>query len=276
LLARGSFAAAGLDVPITVTPDSTTQMRGLGQGRWEIASTAFDNVLAWSGREGAEIIAIAQISSRNLLLLYARPEIKSWEDLRGKKLAADAVDTAYALVLRKILLAHSLDLDRGDYKLVAVGATGQRLDSMKRGETYAAILNPPWDAEAKASGIRQLADHREVLPDYPGGVLAVARSWAESHRDLVIGYLRAWLEALRWARDPANREEAIDLLAAEQKISRDRAADRLVQLPRDGAFNMAGLQSALDLRVELGLIPTLGPLLNHYTNLDYYLAASKT
>lgn len=37
--------------------------------------------------------------------------------LKGKKLAVDAVDTAFALTLRRILLARGLDLKRGDYKL---------------------------------------------------------------------------------------------------------------------------------------------------------------
>ena len=96
------FAAEGLDVDITVTPNSTDQMRGVSQGKFEIVSTAFDNVLAWSGREGAEIVAIAQISDRTVLPVFVRPEIKNWGDLKGKKLAADAVDTAFALVLRRI------------------------------------------------------------------------------------------------------------------------------------------------------------------------------
>jgi ABC-type nitrate/sulfonate/bicarbonate transport system substrate-binding protein len=56
---------------------------------YDIASTAFDNVLAWSGREGAEIVAVAQISDRTVLPVFVRPEIKSWSDLKGKKLAAD-------------------------------------------------------------------------------------------------------------------------------------------------------------------------------------------
>jgi len=54
--ARGLFAAEGFDFQMTVTPNSTEQMRGLGNGTYDVASTAFDNVLAWSGREGAEMV----------------------------------------------------------------------------------------------------------------------------------------------------------------------------------------------------------------------------
>ena len=100
--ARGMFAIPDLDVDVTVTPNSTDQMRGLSKAAWPIVSTAFDNVLGWSGRVGAEIVAVVQIAQGITLPVYVRPEIKTWEDLRGKPLAVDAIDTAYALVLRRI------------------------------------------------------------------------------------------------------------------------------------------------------------------------------
>ena len=115
---NGYFAGDGFEVDVTVTPNSTEQMRGLSQGKFEVVSTAFDNVLAWSGREGAEIITVAQISDKTVLPVFVRPEIKTWSDLKGKKLAADAVDTAFALVLRRILLANGLDMTKGDYARV--------------------------------------------------------------------------------------------------------------------------------------------------------------
>ena len=83
---NGFFTAEGLDVDATITLNSTDQMRGLSQGKFDIVSTAFDNVLAWSGKEGADIIAIAQISDKTVLSVFVRPEIKDWSDLKGKSL----------------------------------------------------------------------------------------------------------------------------------------------------------------------------------------------
>ncbi len=273
--ARGLFAAESLDVSVTLTPNSTGQMRGLSAGTWDVASTAFDNVLAWSGREGAELVAVMQTSNRVALPVFVRPEILDWQDLRGRRLAVDAVDTAFALVLRRILLAHGLDLQRGDYELVAVGATGQRFESMTQGDTFAAILNPPWDAKANAASMVQLGDHREVLPNYPGGVMAVSRAWAQTHRDELVSFLRAWLAGARWALEPGHREEAIQLIAAEQGLNPQTAAERLADLSADGALNLDGLQSVLDLRLQFGLTPPLGPSLSSYYNLDYYHTALK-
>src|SRR5689334_25100063 len=55
---NGYLAAEGLEPEITETPNSTAQMRGLSQGKFDIISGGFDNVLACSGKEGADIIAV--------------------------------------------------------------------------------------------------------------------------------------------------------------------------------------------------------------------------
>ena len=199
---RGLFASRGLEVETTITRSSTQQMSGLSQGIYDVASTAFDNVLAWSGREGADIHAVACASQRMSLPVYVRPEIGDWEDLRGRLLAVDAVDTAYALVLRRILLAHGRDLDRGDYRLDPVGATGPRYESMTSGKTFAGILNPPWDKRAEEAGLRRMADYREVLPNYPGGVFAVTTRWADAHRTALVAFLKCLGEAVDWGNDP--------------------------------------------------------------------------
>src|SRR5262245_79044 len=176
-------------------------MRGLGKGSWQIVSTAFDNVLGWSGREGAEIVAIAQVSQGITLPVYVRPEIKSWTYLRGKKLAVDAVDTAYALVLRRVILEHGLDFDRGYYELAPLGATGARVEGMARCGSFAGILTRPSDTRAEAEGHKRFAQHREVLPKQPGGVFAVSRKWSGDTRRLLVTFLRTWSDALRWCHD---------------------------------------------------------------------------
>jgi ABC-type nitrate/sulfonate/bicarbonate transport system substrate-binding protein len=273
--AKGIFAAAGLEVDVMVTPNSTDQMRGLSLGSWQIVSTAFDNVLGWSGREGAEIVAIAQVAQGITLPVYVRPEIKNWEDLRGKPLAVDAVDTAYALVLRRILLAHGLEMERGDYTLLPKGATGHRLESMNQGESFAGVLNPPWDAKADAAGMKRFADQREILPNYPGGVFAVKRKWATDNRAILTKYLAAWDQGLRWAQDAKNRDEVINLISEAEKMDDKNAANRLRQLPSNGRLNLAGLQTALDLRVQFGLTPPMGKDLPKYYDESFYNQTSK-
>ncbi len=270
---HGYFAGEGLDVDVTLTPNSTEQMRGVSQGKFEIVSTAFDNVLAWSGREGAEIIAVAQISDKTVLPVFVRPEIKTWSDLKGKKLAADAVDTAFALVLRRVLLANGLDMTKGDYELVALGATGARFESMLKGETFAGVLTSPFDVKAVAAGMRRIGDSKEVLPDYPNTIFAVNREWAQKDRDTLVAYLRAWLKGMSWVKDPANRDAAIKLVGAELKLNPKQATESVEELSTTGNLNLRGLQVVLDLRNQFGFKLNKGDKLPVYYDAAYVNAA---
>lgn len=273
--AQGFFAAEGLAVEVTETASSTEQMRGLIQGKFELASGGFDNVLAWSGREGAEMVAIAQISDKTVLPVIVRPEIKTWSDLRGKKLVADAVDTAFALVLRRVLLAHGLDMNRGDYELVARGTTALRLESMLKGETYAGILNSPFDLKALDAGMWRIGDSEEVLPDYPNTILAVNREWGLRNRDTLVGYLRGWLKGLNWATDPANREAAVKIIGADLNLNPKLAAERVGELSSTGTLNLPGLQVVLDLRNQFGFKLPKGDKLSVYYDAAFINAAKK-
>ena len=266
---HGSFERQGLAIDHTETPNSTVQMRGLSTGEFDIASTAFDNVLAWSGREGAEIVAIAPAGQGIVLPVVVRPEINDWEDLRGKPLAVDAVDTAFALVLRRVLQAHGLDLDEGDYEFVPAGATGYRFESMEKGETFAAVLNPPWNQRAIEAGMKAFGDQREVLPNYPGGVYAVSRKFTEENRDVVVGFLKGLIEASNWIADPATADLAAKRLAAESGSPEDEVKSRLGRITPDMTINRGGLEVVLDLRVRFGLTPPMGPDLSAYVDSSY-------
>jgi ABC-type nitrate/sulfonate/bicarbonate transport system substrate-binding protein len=270
---NGYFAGEGLDVDITVTPNSTEQMRGVSQGKFQIVSTAFDNVLAWSGREGAEIIAVAQISDKTVLPVFVRPEIKTWSDLKGKKLAADAVDTAFALVLRRVLLANGLDMTKGDYELVALGATGARLESMLKGETFAGVLTSPFDVKAVAAGMRRIGDSKEVLPDYPNTIFAVNREWAQKNRETLMAYLRGWLKGMSWVKDPANRDTAIKMVGEQLKLNPKQAEESVNELSTTGNLNLPGLQVVLDLRNQFGFKLNKGDKLPVYYDAAYFNTA---
>jgi ABC-type nitrate/sulfonate/bicarbonate transport system substrate-binding protein len=268
---KGFFAAEGLEVTVSRTANSMDQMRDLSKGTYQVASTAFDNVLGWSGREGAELIAVGQIIDTAVLPVFVRPEIKQWTDLRGKKLAVDAVDTAFALVLRKVLLAKGLDLNRGDYELVAVGNTPLRLESMKKGEAFAGILTPPVDTQAIATGMVRIGDSSEALPDFPNTIFAVSRSWAQSQRQDLVGFLRAWFTSMHWIR--SNRDETIKLTADELKVNSKTAMELVSELSSSGALNIKGLDNALNLRNQFGLTPPMGPNVSKYYDTQYYQAA---
>jgi ABC-type nitrate/sulfonate/bicarbonate transport system substrate-binding protein len=266
---RGYLEAEGLAVTVDTIGNSTEQMQGFTAGRWDVVHTLFDNLLAYAERTGVQAVAFAVTDVRDLSL-YALPEIASYDDLRGRPVAVDAVDTAVALVLRRLLLAHGLDAARGDYELVAVGGQPLRLQSLLRGETAAAMLGPPDSAVAAQAGLRRLGHHREIIPDYPGLTLAARDTWLAdgANRDAAVRLLRAWQRGAAWLAAPANREAALAGALERSGGSREGAIAQLDAVATDLRLSPAGLAAVRDLRVELGLTPPPGPVVERFYDLS--------
>src|SRR5947199_5796581 len=122
---QGFFARQGLTVEILFTSNSDEQRAGLAKGEFEIAQAAVDNAVAMVELAKQDVVIVTGgDSSMNELIV--QPDVRSVADLRGQTLLVDALNTAYALQLKKILLMNGLK-EGVDYKLNPIGGTSQRL-----------------------------------------------------------------------------------------------------------------------------------------------------
>jgi ABC-type nitrate/sulfonate/bicarbonate transport system substrate-binding protein len=271
---RGFFAAEGLRVDHTYTRSSAELMQGVINGTYDIAFTNPDNWIVYALRDGADVFMFMGSVTGGERTLVARPEIQSVDDLRGKDIAVDAVDSGFVLILWQILADHGLDFRTGDPRLVPVGATAQRLESMQRGETVAAILTSPQTEQALALGYRVLGRSSDHLPHYPGPQGGTTRRWAAAHEDELVRFIRAYVAATRWALAPENREEALAVHMAAAGVSREMAEDDYAVVQPDATINIAGIQTILDLRVALGFLPEPVPPAEQFYDVRYWEAAT--
>jgi ABC-type nitrate/sulfonate/bicarbonate transport system substrate-binding protein len=279
--AHGHFADEGLELRFETTPSSVYQFEQFGAGAFDIAFTAFDNVVAYSEGQGAAKLAVvpefrAVLGATQIeLSLIVAPEIKSVEDLRGKSLALDAVSTGFAFALYGMLEAHGLK--RGDYEVAPVGATPERWRSVQAGQHAGTMTIEPFTSIARANGFPTLIRSGEVYPAYQGGVIAVRRDWAEANAARLEAFLRAYARGLAWVLDPANREAAAALLAQRMPEIQPRAIEAVMRsllspssgLTPDGAISPRGAEQVLALRSRYGLGGELSDA-GRYCDLSYW------
>jgi hypothetical protein len=79
---------------------------------------------------------------------------------------------------------------------------------------------------------------------------------------------------MRWVKDPANREEAVKLVAAELKLNPKAAAESVEELSTSGKLNLPGLEMVLKLRNQFGFKLNKGDKLSAYYDADYFSAAA--
>jgi len=209
---KGFFTAEKLKVAITPTPDSTFQMKGLIKGDFDIAITSMDNVIAYREGQGAagvigpDLVAVMGVDP-GWLRVVADPEIRSYDALRGKVLAVDALTTGYAFVLLEMMERNGLVLGR-DYEVVSAGGAMQRYESLLHRKHVASMLLAPFDLLAQQQGFNVLGKADEVLGPYQGAVAAVRQGWGRANASQLSGFIRAGARAIDWLHDPANKAEA--------------------------------------------------------------------
>jgi len=274
--AKGLFARRSVDAEIQITVGSDEQRAALADGTVELIHSAVDNAIHMVEIDKQDIVIVSG-GGNGMNDLVVRPEIRSYEDLRGKTVVVDAAMTAYAFQLYTMLAMHGLV--RGDYGILPRGGATQRLQAMRESkENAAAMLNPPWNFVAEQEGFRSFGPAVKAIGRYQADGAFVRRAWAAGHGETLVRYLQASIEGIRWAYDPGNRREAAAILARRLTIDPAIAA-RAVEaavgphggLAPDAAFDMPGFENMLKIRDAIaqtwgGRIPAPGK----YLDLTYY------
>ena len=275
---RGLFTKRGLTVTIEITPNSNQLRQGLAKGTYDVAHAAVDNAVSMKDREGADVVIILG-GDDSMNELVAQPEVADIRDLRGRTLIVDAPTTAYALQMKRILLSNGLTAGR-DYAVEAIGGTPQRLEAMRANRTYAAtMLNPPFSIQAQQHGFKSLGFARDLLGRYQGTGAFVRPSWGTAHRDVLVKYIAAYVEGLRWFVAPQNRSAAIELLAESLEMPADVAAETYERavtgkgFASDAQVDTEGFRNVLKLRAELEPDGQQARSPDRYLDLSYHRAA---
>ena len=261
---KGFFAANGVELKITPTSGSVFQMQNLAAGRFDIAISTIDNVVAYMEGQGEAPLPdppdfFAFMGGQGgAVRLVVHPDIKSIAELKGKSLAVDAATTGYAFVLKKILQLGGLA--ESDYDLERVGGTAARAEALMQGKTAGTILTSPLEIAPEGRGFRRLANAVDVIGPYQAVLGVARRGWAKANEAALVGYIRGYVQSLDWLADPANRVEAVAIyrknVPAASPEAANKAWDALLAGPegfqKKGKLDLAGIETVLRLRSEFG------------------------
>ena len=276
-IATGIFDKRGLKVQLSLTENSLKQREGLAAGEFEIVHAAVDNAVAMVEVANKDVVIVTGGDS-GMNEFFVQPDIKSFADLRGHIVVVDAPDTAYALQAKKILAQNGLK-ENADYVVKPVGAGVFRLKAMAENkENAGAILNLPFTVQAEQIGLKSLGRTIDLLGPYQAAGAFAMRDWARRNSATLERYIAAYVEALRWVRDPANRSQAVALLIDKLKVPQlvaERTYDRLLDpnfgFTPDAKFDPVGFRNMLALRAEIASQPpSKSPSADRYVDLSYY------
>ena len=168
--------------------------------------------------QGAPVIGVEVMQDKPPYMVVARPEIKSFADLKGKIVAQNDTFSVAANVFRQVLRANGLK-DK-EYNMVGAGNDAQRLTALVTGRIQATTFSPPTHLMALKAGMKSLG----VAKDYTRAANGVGTTLkkVKENRDQVRRFLRMLLKTTQWMK--SHPKETVDFIMSEYKLDKETAA----------------------------------------------------
>jgi NitT/TauT family transport system substrate-binding protein len=158
---------------------------------------------------GADVRIIASVQDRLSGSIYARPEIKTPEDLKGKKIGISRFgavsETAVAMFLARFGLKRNTDV-----AIIQLGGLPEIITAMERGGVDAGFANPPQTSRARRLGMRELFDLNALGVELQQTCVTVTTRYLRERRPVVKAFLQAYAEGLH--RFMTDRDYSVQVL----------------------------------------------------------------
>jgi ABC-type nitrate/sulfonate/bicarbonate transport system substrate-binding protein len=276
---EGYFAREGLNfVTVPIPGGGEKLIEALHDGTADMGHVATPFLIT-AALKGSDAVAIATEFNNPIYSLIAKPEIKTYADLKGKLLGVAAETGSITISIRKLLAMHGLQA--GDYQAKFVDGTPDRLSCLTAGDCVAVPLGQPQDFVAMRQGYRLLGLSTEAVPEFLYTVTAARRSWASQNQDTVVRFVRGLANAFRFIRDPAKRNDVVRSIVETTGFAEANARltlslyfepERKV-LPLRGEINPKGLAAAIAFMGEAGILKAPLPAPERFVDLRYLQAA---
>ncbi len=190
---------------------------------------------------------VAALNSRPLFSLVVRPEITSAVDLKGKVFAVSSFGNTQAILTEKHL--QHLGLKKGEYQLLAMGATPARIAALENNIAQGSLMPLPANVQLENKGYRLLGNTAEIVT-HPIAGLGVHEERIRKDSELIKRAIRASLRSLQLLQ--SNPLETVKILMNWTRAN-EKDALRSLDLAKPG-FSKNGMLTDDDLALEWGFI----------------------
>jgi ABC-type nitrate/sulfonate/bicarbonate transport system substrate-binding protein len=214
---KGFFTKRGLDIlEPTRFAGSPMTFAALMSGDAKVISAS--TMSAVTDRYNNAPFVIGKALTYNASYLYARPSIKSIEDLTGKTIAVGGASDITRMHAEIILESKGVT----DVNWWYGNENSKRYIALKSGQLDAVILTPPFTFLAEQEGYVRLGKTNDFKLTYQKGLI-FRKDWAEANSAKVRDIITSLDEAIVWLYNTNNRDEAANILVKISGVSKDEA-----------------------------------------------------
>jgi NitT/TauT family transport system substrate-binding protein len=263
---RGLFRKHGLDMQFILMPRNPLAIAALLAGEIDAAIVGPGHVIN-AASSGVDLIGIANLKQKLDYRLAARPEIKTKEELRGKRIGVSGPGSTSHL--QALLALQDLNVDLGGSKVAFITIPGTEINrrlALETGGIDVTTLTGSVGDLYGNKGYTVLYNSKNTGATLPQTMLVTTRRIAAAKPHVIEAYLKTFVEAIAVTLDPANKELVMRLQMTNLRLASSADAEEAYhsvinsyeRAPRTSVEGMKRLQKLMaqitpklaDVRVE--------------------------
>ncbi len=242
------FEREGLKIQLLYINAAARVMAAILAGDVQISLTGINAIVA-AHIQGADPVAVAGAVNQINVSIFTRPEIRSPDDLRGKRLGitrfGGLTDFAGQYALKKWGLQPGKDV-----AMIQIGDASALMSALVGNAVQAATLQPPSSILAAQQHYRELLDLSKSGLEYQNTVVVTTKSFLRRSPDTVRRFLRGYAAAL--AVFHTQKDVSIRVIAHYLKGTDPQILDKSYEaykawVPETPYLNRSGVLNAIAL-----------------------------
>jgi NitT/TauT family transport system substrate-binding protein len=194
----GIFRKHGLDVELLYVGGGGRAAQVVQSGEVPIGVFTGGAVIN-SNLAGGDLVMIASSMNVMTFAVMARPEIRSAEELKGKKIGISRFGSATDFGLRYAESQWPVKRQR-DFAVIQIGGMPEQLTALRTKALDAAVLNAELAIVARKEGFREITDLAKTGLNFPTSSIVTTRSFIKRNENTVRKFIRAYVEGIHHAK----------------------------------------------------------------------------
>jgi NitT/TauT family transport system substrate-binding protein len=240
-------------------------LQALAAGELQMGGLSAQALVLGATRAKLDLRVVAELMSQGVKgypssEYYARKgEIKSPADLKGKIFAVNARGSTIDAAVKRYMAKHNFE-DGKDYRIVEVRFPAMLAALESKRVDVAPLLQPFNLIAAKKGQMEPVFSTIDALGGTQTLQYIARESWIKANRAVLVDFFEDHLRFRRWIMDPANRDQALKIVADLTKRPVSAYQDwaftkKAYYYDPDGLSDTKLLQKNIDDLKETGILP---------------------
>src|ERR1043166_1106302 len=194
----GIFRKYGLDIELLYIGGGGRAAQVIQSGEVPVGLFTGGAVIN-SNLAGGDLVVIGSSMNVMTFSVVARPEIRTGEGLKGKKVGITRFGSASDFGLKYAEGKWPVKRQR-DFAVIQTGGMPEQLTALRTGVLEAAVLNVELTIMARKEGFKELADLAKIGLSFPTSSLGTTRSYIKRNENTVRKFIRGFVDGVHYAK----------------------------------------------------------------------------